>query len=343
MKLKNAECLFFCKIHDFLYVYIPEQKNGTGNTLSTYRQGLKTFRSYVNNTAGIPTNQFQFKDCTYDFLLDYRNHLHNEKGLKEKTANNRLAVIKSYMRYAAARDISLQQYEFAVSQVPLYSVPKIQQPVIEDVDALAALLGMPPNTKKGLRDKVIMSILYDGAIRVNELVSLKTGNLSMADDQSIRLRIHGKGNKERSILLSIKTSALIQQYLEEYHPDRDSNAPFIYTVVGGIQKHMSTRNVQKLIKKYSDRTRIGHSLPKSVSPHTLRRTRGTTLYRDGVDLPAISALLGHSDIKTTRDYYASPSQEQMREIANRKCEAIPEEEPLWPDDEDEISRILGLG
>lgn len=105
---------------------------------------------------------------------------------------------------------------------------------------------------------------------------------------------------------------------------------------------MSTRNVQKLIKKYSDKAKADHSLPKSVSPHTLRRTRGTTLYRDGVELPAISALLGHSDIKTTRDYYASPSQEQMREIANRKCEAIPKEEALWPDEEDEMSRILGL-
>lgn len=343
MKVKNTECLFFCKVHDFLHVYIPEHKNGTKNTFITYRQGLKTFRSYVNNIAGISTNQFEFKDCTYDFLLDYRNYLHNKEGLKEKTANNKLAVIKSYMKYASARDVSLQQYAFAVSQVPLYSAPKIRQPVIEDVDALAALLGMPANTKKGLRDKVILSILYDGAIRVNELVSLKTGNISMAYDQSVRLRIHGKGNKERSILLGIKTSALVLQYLDEYHPESEKDVPFIYTVIGGVQKHMSIRNVQKLVKKYSDKVKAEHSLPESVSPHTLRRTRGTTLYRDGVDLPAISALLGHEDIKTTRDYYASLSQEQMREIANRKCEAVPDEEPLWPDDEDEMSRILGLG
>lgn len=86
---------------------------------------------------------------------------------------------------------------------------------------------------------------------------------------------------------------------EEFHPDMEPGTPFIYTVIGGIQKHMSTRNVQKLIKKYSDKAKLDHSLPESVSPHTLRRTRGTTLYRDGVDLPAISALLGHADIKTT--------------------------------------------
>lgn len=342
MKKKDTGVLFFCRIHDFLYVYIPEQKNGTGNTFTTCKQGLKTFRSYVNDVAGIPSNRFEFKDCTYDFLLDYRNYLHGVKKLKEKTVNNKLAVIKSYMGYASARDVSLQQYAFATGQVPCYSVPKTQQPIIEDADALAALPGMPANTKRGLRDKVIMSVLYDGAIRVDELVSLKIRDTGTADAEDIRLRIHGKGNKERNIILDTKTSALIQQYLGEYHPDLESDAPFIYTVIGGIQKHMSTRNVQKLIKKYSDKVRIDHKLPTSVSPHTLRRTRGTTLCRDGVELAAISVLLGHADIKTTRDHYTSPSQEQMREIANRKNEAIPEEEPLWPDDEDEMSRILGL-
>lgn len=342
MKKGDTGTLFFCKIHDFLHVYIPEQKNGTGNTLTTYRQGLKTFRAYVNDVAGISSNRFEFKDCTYDFLPDYRNYLHNVTNLKEKTVNNKLAVVKSYMGYASARNISLQQYAFAVGQVPYYSVPRTQQPVIEDVDALAALLGMPANTKKGLRDKVIMSTLYDGAIRVEELVSLKLGSLC-PDSENIRLRIHGKGNKERSVVLDTKTSALIRQYLGEYHPGLEPDAPFIYTVIGGMQKHMSTRNVQKLIKKYSDKVRADYELPTSVSPHTLRRTRGTTLYRDGVDLAAISVLLGHADMKTTRDHYTSPSQDQMREIANRKNEAIPEEEPLWPDDEDEMTKILGLG
>lgn len=342
MKKEDIELLFFCKIHDFLHVYIPEQKNGTENTRITYRQGLKTLRAYVNDVAGIPSNRFGFKDCTYDFLLDYRNYLYNEMNFKEKTVNNKLAVVKSYMEYVSARDISLQQYAFAIGQVPYYSVPRIQQPVIEDVDALAALLGMPANTKKGLRDKVVMSTLYDGAIRVDELVSLKIRNLCL-DNENIRLRIHGKGNKERSVMLDTKTSALIRQYLGEYHPGLELDVPFIYTVIGGMQKQMSTRNVQKLIKKYSDKARADYELPASVSPHTLRRTRGTTLYRDGVDLAAISVLLGHADMKTTRDHYTSPSLDQMREIANRKNEAIPEEEPIWPDDEDEITKILGLG
>ncbi|MBP3902202.1 MAG: tyrosine-type recombinase/integrase [Blautia sp.] len=74
---------------------------------------------------------------------------------------------------------------------------------------------------------------------------------------------------------------------------------------------MTTRNVQKLIKKYADKVRETHDLPESVSPHTFRRTRGTGLYRDGVDLAAISVLLGHADMKTTRDHYTTPSKSSL--------------------------------
>ena len=339
--MNNNAMLFFCRTYDFLHVFIPKEKNGSHHTAVTYRQGLKTFRNYVNNIAGIPTNRFEFKDCTYDFLLDYRNHLHKVDNLKAKTVNNKLATVKSYVGYASARDVSLQQYAFSIEQVPYYSEPKERKPVIEDVDALAALLHIPPNTRKGLRDKVIMCVLYDGGMRVDELVSMDVRNVCL-DYDNVKLRIHGKGNKERCVIVDSKTSALIQQYMGEFHLERNRDAPFIYTVIGGKQKYMTARNVQKLIKKYSDKVREAYDLPESVSPHTLRRTRGTLLYRDGVDLAAISVLLGHADMKTTRDYYTSPSLDQMREIANRRNSVIPEEEPLWPDDEDERSRILGL-
>lgn len=339
--MTRVDDLFFCRTHDFLHVYIPKVKAGSRNTFATYKQGIRAFRAYVNGVKGIPSNKYRFEDCTYDFLLDYRKHLHDMDGLKETTVNNRLAVIKSYVEYASARDVSLQQLLLAVSQVPYYSTPKVRQPVIDDVDALAAILGMPPNTKKGLRDKAIMSTLYDSAMRVDELVSLSVGSVCM-DHEDVLIRIHGKGNKERTVVLDEKTSALVRQYAVEFHPTMEVSSPFFYTVVGGRRKHMTTRNVQKLIKKYSDKARADFNIPESVSPHTFRRTRGTLLYRDGVDIEAIAVLLGHSDTKTTRDHYTSPSLQQLREIANRRNEAIPDAEQLWPDDEDEMSRILGL-
>ena len=341
MKKEDISQLFFCRNNDFLTVYIPKQRNGSQNTASTYKCGMKTFRTYVNGVMGIHTNKFRFADCTYDFLLDYRNHLHDVMHMSESTCNNKLATIKSYMGYAAARDVSIQQFAFAVDQVPFYRVPQKQQPIIEDVDALGAVLRMPPNTHKGLRDKVIMSILYDTGMRVDELVSLRIRDTTVSDG-CIKLKILGKGNKERISLLDEKTAALVRQYLSEFHPHMNPGDYLIYTVTKGNHGPMTKRNVQKLIKKYADKARDAYELPEKVSPHTFRRTRGTMLYRDGVPLEAISRMLGHASTQTTRDHYTAPSLEQMRELSAKKNEAIPEEEPIWPDDEDEMARILGL-
>jgi len=341
MKKEDISQLFFYKNHDFLYVYIPKQHNGSSHTQSTYKSGMKSFRKYINQVMGIHTNKFKFSDCTYDFLLDYRNHLHDKMHLAESTCNNKLAVIKSYMNYVAGRDISLQQYAFVISQVPFYTLPKKHQPIIESEDALAALLSAPHNTKKGLRDKVIMSILYDAGLRVEEIVSIKIRDVDIKDG-CVSLKINGKGDKERLAVLDIKTSALVKQYLDEFHPYLEPTSPLIYTKIKGNIGSMTTRNIQKMIKKYADQIKDKYDLPESVSPHTFRRTRGTMLYREGIPLEAISRMLGHSSTQTTRDHYSSPSIEQMRKIAQKKNELIPDEVQLWPDDEEELNAILGF-
>ena len=66
------------------------------------------------------------------------------------------------------------------------------------------------------------------------------------------------------------------------------------------------------------------------------------MYRDGVDISIVSRHLGHSDIKTTKDHYTTPSPEQMKEIAQKRTQMIPDAEKLWPDDEDELAKELGL-
>lgn len=338
----NIDSLFFSKGSDFLEIYLPKQHNASQNTKKSYKYSLTVFRRYVNNVMHIRTINFRFEDCTYDFLLDYRNYLHDDKHLSEKTVNNRIAAIKSYVNYAAARDVSIQQYAFAIHQVPFYDVPKTQQPIIEDITSVATMLSMPPNTKKGLRDKIIMSVLFDTGMRLQELTMLKMRDIDFEDDK-ILIHIHGKRKKERSDTLCEKTSMLVKQYINEYHPRINPDASFIYTIVKGEQGAMSTRNVQKLIQRYANKAKaMGCKLPDSVSPHTLRRTRGTFLYRDGIPLESIAIKFGHADPKTTKAHYTSPSNDQLREIANRHNNVIPDEEPIWTEDEDEMSIILGF-
>ena len=330
---------------DFLDVYIP-QDSPSSKTVKTYRDGLTVFRRYVCEEKHLSIRRFRFDECTFDFVLDYRNWLLDDRKQARSTVNNRLAAIKSYVRYASARDVTLQQVFLSISEVPFLRIEKKILPIIEDTETLKAFLDSPPNTRTGCRDTMILSVLFDTMIRADELIRISIGDLCMNAGIPYIL-IHGKGNKERTVSLSEKVIPLIKEYMKEFHGSSADipDFPFIYTVSHGEVHRMSERNVERIVKKYADITRLKYpSLPDPVYPHMLRRTRGTGLYRDGVPIEAIAVAMGHANVQTTRDHYAFPSLEQKRAVMEKGTGVISigNEEPEWPDDEDELARLCGL-
>ncbi len=330
---------------DFLNVYIP-QDSPSSKTVKTYRDGLTVFRRYVCEEKHLSIRRFRFDECTFDFVLDYRNWLLDDRKQARSTVNNRLAAIKSYVRYASARDVTLQQVFLSISEVPFLRIEKKILPIIEDTETLKAFLDSPPNTRTGCRDTMILSVLFDTMIRADELIRISIGDLCMNAGIPYIL-IHGKGNKERTVSLSEKVIPLIKEYMKEFHGSSADipDFPFIYTVSHDEVHRMSERNVERIVKKYADITRQKYpSLPDPVYPHMLRRTRGTGLYRDGVPIEAIAVAMGHANVQTTRDHYAFPSLEQKRAAMEKGTGVISigNEEPEWPDDEDELARLCGL-
>lgn len=342
MKSVLDKNLFFSMTYDFLTVYIP-QDSASCKTVKTYRDGLTVFRRYVTDVKKIPIRKFTFEQCTFDFVLEYRNWLLDDQKRAKSTVNNRIAAIKSYRYYAAAKDISLQQIQINISAVPFLKVEKSIRPIIENTDTLKALLNAPPNTKIGCRDVMILSVLFNTMIRADELIKLNLQDVVIDSDIPF-LKIHGKGGKERMAPLSAEAIPLIKVYLVEYHgqnPAKDS--PFIYTIQHEQRNRMSERNIERIVKKYADLIRDKHpDIPDRVYPHMLRRTHATGLYRDGVPVEAIASVLGHASIQTTKDHYAFPSMAQKQEVINVGGVIITEApEPEWPDD-DEIARMCGL-
>ena len=139
---------------------------------------------------------------------------------------------------------------------------------------------------------------------------------------------------------------LVKQYNSLFHKDlRRRSAPFIYTVIKGQTGRMSERNVERIVRKYADIVRKDNpGLPERVYPHMLRRTRASGWYRDGVPIETIAVILGHSDAKTTRKSYASPSVKMLREQMAPGTEAepeTPEEKPLWKNDT-ELAKLCGI-
>ena len=191
--------LFFSLTWDFLNIYLPYQVGRSPNTIESYKDSLTLFRYYLTKNQRISLAKFMFSDCTKDRLFDFRNYL--EKGGNEpSTINVRMTAIRAYLYYAADKDVSIQSVALTAAKIPPRK--KIQkEKVTLSEEALAAILAAPPLTRMGMRDRAIIILLYDSAIRLDELLTIKLQDINLSGEYP-GILIHGKNKKERRISFS---------------------------------------------------------------------------------------------------------------------------------------------
>lgn len=195
---------------------------------------------------------------------------------------------------------------------------------------------------KGNRDRLILILLFDLAVRVSELLDITIGDISL-DVASPSILIHGKGKKQRAVLPSPRTIGHLKEYLKVFHGTEARPESFLfYTIIHGRTNRMSVRNVERIVDKYAKiASSKSDSMPKNCYPHMMRRTRATGMYQDGVPIEMVSVILGHSNTETTK-IYAAPSVEQLRENMQRAQPEDTSVKKLWEGKEDEIRRTFGL-
>lgn len=333
--------LFFSKTKDYLDIYLSRQEKKSPETIKAYRIALTNFYKYATEVRNIKVMQFRFVDCTYELVLSFSQYLQEEKELKNSTVNQKLAAIKSYIKYVSDGDISLIQVYLSVKNVPLLKLEKRQRQVLEKED-LKVLLNSVPDTKIGYRDKIMLILLFDTAARTSELLGITLGDVSL-DVLNPSILIHGKGKKERSVTLNTKTAEHLKAYISHYHKTgASSDTPLFFTVIHGQMNHMSERNLERIVKKYGEAVlRENTSLSDSIYPHMLRRSRASGLYREGVPIEMIAAILGHSSTETTK-IYAIPSVQQIRDALKKGWIEPQSSEKLWEGNEKKLRKMFGL-
>lgn len=336
------EELFFSKTNEFLKSFLLRQRAVSPATEKAYRFGLSVFYDFVTVTCTISPLSFRFTDCTYQRVLQFVEYMQQELGYALRSVNSRISALKSYLEYVSDGDVGLTSIYLAVKKVPTVSAPVAMRPVLKQ-NELSVFLNAPKSTAIGKRDRFILILLFDSAIRVGEITMITLGDI-VKEGGNYSILIHGKGRKERCIILSEKTARHLEGYLETFHKkDSFPDKPLFFTVIHGKLAAMSVRNIERIVCKYGNEARKDcPEMPEKTYPHMLRRTRATTLYRDGVPLEQVSSLLGHSQLETTRSHYASPSIEQMREAVNKGVDSVPEAPKEWRGHEDEIKRRFGL-
>jgi len=337
---------FFKIVKRYLLEYLPLQRNFSENTVKSYRQGLNLFVSYLRDIAGIPMSRITFNDCTREVVLGFLDWLSAERGCSPTSVNQRLMILRSFLKYAGGTDCAFVAFSMDVATVPTRKT-KGQQVEFLSEPALKALLAQPnASTKTGHRNRFFMILMYDTAARCGELLNLTLRNLRYDDPRPV-VFLHGKGNKTRAVPLLPETVAHCRRYIKVFHGDSPLNkdALVFFTKNHGVNTQMSADTVALFMKNYAAQTRTAYpDFPKKLHPHMLRHTRAMHLYRQGMPIHLLSEFLGHANFETTKIYAYADTEMKRAAVAKSDIvrQGMPSAQQMWADDEDTLLKLSGL-
>ena len=264
------DTLFFSMTLEYLEIYMPKQLGRSTQTIKAHRDTLTVFRRFLLKDKKISIRRFSFQECTPALMQDFILYL-KSSGNSAVTCNRRLSSLRSYLWFAADRDVALQSVVLRIAKIPLCKEEQREKKVLSP-QAMSCLLRQPAHTKTGLRDRVIMILLYDSAIRLDELLSLKVQDLVLERNNPY-IRVDGKGNKERVVAITDMTTAHLLEYLRVFHSGiHDKKSLLFYTKIKGHIGKMSEGNVERFIKQYACQAQQDcDDIPENVHPHIILR------------------------------------------------------------------------
>lgn len=315
----------FC---DGFFRYINETTSA--RTRLAYARDLKVFFGFLTernrDLKGKALTDISLENMnmiTADDLEEYLEYLSYYRQNKKERFNGEKG--KSRKLSAVRRLFSYLYKKGRISSNPgeLVDTPKIHEKSIltlepDEVSRLIDIVksgeGLSPKEKQyhslmAARDTAIITLLLGTGIRVSECVGIDINHIDFGTNG---IKITRKGGKQVIIYFGSEVEEALYEYLNEREDikaeEGSENALFL-----SIQKkRLGVRSVQKLVKKYSEMV----TSFKKITPHKLRSTYGTALYRETGDIYLVADVLGHSDVNTTKRHYARLSDENRRHAAN---------------------------
>jgi integrase/recombinase XerD len=279
---------------DAFLAYLQGERSLSPNTISAYRNDLLQFADYLRAEAERRGGRdFALGSIDRDLITAYFLHL-RDRGYSAASIARKTAAMRSFFQYLRRKG--------EVGSDPTQGIgsPEVKKPLpktVED-DQVQALMAFLENrdTPEGLRDHAMLRLLSATGMRVGELVMLDVDDLAFDE---ARVRVVGRGNRERSLPVDEATLASVRRYLDEARPFLTRNAPSETALVVNQRGLRLTRQGFWLIMKGLVREA---GLPAIMTPHMLRHSFATHQIVEGLGLEELRQLLGHASIATTQVY-----------------------------------------
>lgn len=280
--------------------YLRTEINSSIHTQINYQSDLETYFEYVENRLN---ENFTPSKDDRDLIRGYMSNL-MDNGLKASSVNRKLAAIKAFYKYLLK--ISIIEKNPAISirgpkqekVLPVYVPTDDINYLIENFDTGYEL--------KNIRDRLIISTLYETGIRRSELSGLLDKNVDLINKQ---IKVLGKGNKERLIPIGDLLAKKMSDWIEIRNLQIVKNSKYFFVSLKG--EPMKDTEVYSVVHKALE---IVPNLSRRGA-HALRHSFATDMLGNGADLLSIKELMGHSSVSTTVKYTHS-SFKQLQKMYN---------------------------
>ncbi len=263
-------------------VYLSVERQRSNNTVASYERDLKSFSVFLTQKGR------SFRDFKRQDIVDFLSHLRTNNYAVSSTARY-LSSIRALCRFMVLEGLRGDDPSEAL-QTPkgIKRLPKALP-----VDAVLQIIESVNHDGLGLRDRVMLELMYAAGLRVSELVGLTLQDLNL---EAGFLRVQGKGNRERVVPISRHTAERLKDYIENVRPFLMKKKRSSHLFLSQQGRPITRQRFWQLLKHY------GRLLGIDLTPHQLRHSFATHLLEGGADLRSIQKMLGHADISTTQIY-----------------------------------------
>jgi len=286
-------------LQERFYSYLQFEKRRSSHTLRSYQSDISSFCAYINKVYDINDLSRVSSAMVRSWIVDLV-----ESDQSVATIRRKLASLRSLYKYG------IKVAEVSMNPVETIQAPKQGKrlPVYYQVNEMDQLFNEIPfeDSFEGIRDRLVLEILYSTGMRNDELVKLKDSDV---DDKQKFVKVTGKRNKQRIIPVSERLLKNVKVYKEIRNKTFSGINNMETLVVSNNGNNAYPKLIYRIVHKYLSEV----TTMNKRSPHKLRHTFATHMLNAGADLNTIKELLGHSSLDATQ-VYTHNSIDQLKSI-----------------------------
>ena len=282
------------KIEKFLE-YLQFEKKYSEHTVSNYERDLANYKEYLS------VNKKSYQSIDYSDVTDYMIYL-NSKKLSASSINRNLSAIRSFYSFL------LKNKETDSNPFKLVHGPKKEKklPNYLQYNEFEDLITVCDETALGMRNRMILELLFATGVRVSEAVSIKLDDINFKECE---IKVTGKGKKTRIVYFNKVCQKVMSEYVLNARQELLKGKKCEFLLVNHLGNSLTRRGVADIIDKLIMKSSLKHK----ISPHTMRHTFATQMLNNGMDIREVQELLGHERLSTT-SIYTHVSNEELRRV-----------------------------